>query len=153
MTENKINVLIIDDEEQILKSFKAHFRTFYNVFTAKSTAEGMIIIQSEPIHVVLCDYKMPGKDGVLFFSELVITHPNITRILITAFDYLNIAIEAINVGCTYRYVQKPWNLDELKITIDQSYSFYKLKDENAVLIERLMSNERLIKLLEENQKA
>jgi response regulator RpfG family c-di-GMP phosphodiesterase len=144
----KINVLIIDDEEQILTTFKAFFRVYYNVFTAKNTDDAMQIINQEKIQVVLCDYNMPNKDGILFFSELLITHPHISRILITAYDDLKIAIDGVNIGSIYRYVQKPWIVDELKIIIDQSFEFYNLKSKNQSLMDRLLSNDRLLNILE-----
>lgn len=151
MSNSKPNILIIDDEQQILLSFKAHFRQYYNVFTANNTVEAQELLDSHDIHVILCDYNMPGKDGVLFFSEVLITHPLISRILITAHEGLQVAMDAINIGSIYRYVSKPWNLEELKVIIDQSYNFYKLKQENEFLMERLLSNDRLIRLLEERK--
>ncbi len=151
MNNDKVNVLVIDDEETIVNTFKAHFRHYYNVFTALNTEEGIKIIEDNNIQIVLCDYNMPGKDGILFFSELVLKHPDISRILITAQDALKIAIEAINFGSIYRYVHKPWDVDELKDVIDQSYEYYRLKKENKKLMDRLMSNDRLIKILEERK--
>jgi two-component system, sensor histidine kinase and response regulator len=153
MKNSKINVLIIDDEVPTLTSFKAHFRSFYNVFTANNTVEAKEILEKNEIHVVLCDYNMPNKDGILFFSELLLTHPDITRILITAYDTLDIAIEGINIGSIYRYVHKPWDLNDLKITIDQSYDFHRMKKENELLLDRLSSNERLIALLENKNRS
>jgi DNA-binding NtrC family response regulator len=147
-----INVLIIDDEEQIVKSFKAHFRTIYNVHTATNIADAKEILAQHTIHVVLCDYQMPDKDGIIFFSEILVSHPAITRILITAYDSVSIAIEAINIGSIYKYVQKPWVLDELKASIDQSYNYYLLIKEKQDLVERLLSNDRLIKILEGDKK-
>jgi DNA-binding NtrC family response regulator len=147
----KINVLIIDDEVTILNSFKAHFRKIYNVFTATNVDDGQQILDGNGIQVLLVDYNMPKKNGILYLSEVTLTNPNVSRILITAHDELKVAIEGVNFGNIYRYVQKPWDLDELKIIIDQSNEFYQLKKDNELLLERLWSNDKLIKLLEDKK--
>jgi DNA-binding NtrC family response regulator len=151
MNKHKITILLVDDETQILNTYKAALRTSFDVLTANSCDEAVKLLQSNEIHVILVDYGMPDKDGILFLSEVLLTHPDITRILMTAHDKLTVAIEAINIGSIYRYVQKPAIMEELTVIIEQSYEFHKLKKENERLIERLMSNERLIRLLESKQ--
>jgi DNA-binding NtrC family response regulator len=149
---NKMQLLFIDDEKSALQSFVAQFRTDFKIFTAENIDDARKIIEKENINVVLCDYMLKGTDGIQFFSELKISHPNISRILITGLDGTKIALDAINIGNIYRFVQKPWDEYELKIVINQAYEHNKLILENIAMMERLMSNEKLIQMLTELKK-
>jgi len=131
---DKIKVLYIDDEGINLLAFKASFRRIFEVFTAKSADEGIDVLKSHPIEVVLSDQRMPGKTGVDFFEEIKDLYPTPIRILITAFSDIESIIDAVNKGNIYRYVTKPWSNFELQLTIENSHKLYKLKEENNNLI-------------------
>ncbi|MDG1476296.1 MAG: response regulator [Vicingaceae bacterium] len=129
----KIKVLYIDDEPLNLSAFKASFRRDYEIFTAKSAEEGMAILKNHPIEVILSDQKMPGKTGVDFFEVIAKSHPTPMRILITAYSDINAIIDAINKGNVYRYITKPWDNYELKLTIENAHQIYALKEQNKNL--------------------
>lgn len=127
---DKIKVLYIDDEQINLSAFKASFRREFEIFTAISADEGLEILNTHPIEIVLSDQKMPGKTGVDFFEEIKMKHPTPMRILITAYSDIESIIDAINKGDVYRYITKPWNNYELQLTIENAHEIYKLKEEN-----------------------
>src|SRR4029078_899001 len=115
------NILYVDDEENNLNSFRAALRRDYNVFTAISGEEGMEILSKNDIHVVVTDKRMPDMTGVQFLQRIPGDQDNI-RIILTGFTDMESIIEAINTGKVYRYIKKPWVIDEIKIMIDKSLS-------------------------------
>jgi len=140
---NQFNVLYVDDEENNLNSFRAALRRNYNVFTALSGDEGIDIISHNDIHVVVTDQRMPNMTGVQFLQHIPSDQDNI-RIILTGFSDIESIIEAINTGMVYRYIRKPWDKDELKITIDNAIETVTLRRNNKKLITELQaSNEHL----------
>ncbi|MGZ8556933.1 MAG: adenylate/guanylate cyclase domain-containing protein [Chitinophagaceae bacterium] len=137
------NVLYVDDEENNLNSFRAALRRTYNIFTAQSGEEGMEVISKNDIHVVVTDQRMPNMTGVQFLQHIPVDQDNI-RIIITGFSDMESIIEAINTGKVYRYITKPWDKDELKITIDNAMETVMLRRNNKHLINELqLHNEQL----------
>ena len=129
----KIKVLYIDDEVINLQAFKATFRRQFDIHLAKSAEEGFEILKNNPIEVVIADQRMPNKTGVDFFESIIDVHPNPIRILLTAYSDINAIIDAINRGNVYRYVTKPWSEYDLKLTIENAYQLYLLKEQNNKL--------------------
>ena len=137
------NILYVDDEENNLNSFRAALRRDYNVFTALSGEEGMEILSRNDIHVVITDQRMPHMTGVQFLQRIPGDQDNI-RIILTGFTDMDSIIEAINTGKVYRYIKKPWDKDELKITIDNAVETVMLRRNNKKLIYELqVNNEQL----------
>ena len=68
MSEEKLQVLYVDDERHNLTSFKATYRRDFSVHTAESAKEGLKILKEKEIHVVLSDQRMPEMTGVEFFK-------------------------------------------------------------------------------------
>lgn len=129
----KIKVLYIDDEVINLQAFKATFRRQFDIYLAKSADEGTEVLKNNPIEVVIADQRMPNKTGVDFFESILDIHPNPIRILLTAYSDINAIIDAINKGQVYRYVTKPWSEYDLKLTIENAYQLYLLKEQNNKL--------------------
>jgi signal transduction histidine kinase len=127
MTAPTVRVLYIDDEENNLQAFKASFRRQYEIYTANSADEGLKIIQSLPVHVIIADQKMPGMTGVEFFKQITHSHPDPMRILLTGYTDIEALADAINHGDIYRYITKPWNDLELHNSIKNAYDAYKTK--------------------------
>lgn len=137
------NVLYVDDEENNLTSFRAALRRYYNIFTAKSGEEGMEIIAENDIHVIVTDQRMPGMTGVQFLQHIP-DEPDNIRMILTGFSDIEAIIEAINTGQVYRYITKPWDKDDLKITIDNALDAVRLRRDNKHLIAELKEhNEQL----------
>ncbi len=133
------NVLYVDDEENNLNSFRAALRRHYNIFTALSGEIGMDILTKNDIHVVVTDQRMPDMTGVQFLQHIPGDQDNI-RIILTGFSDMESIIEAINTGKVYRYITKPWDKDELKITIDNAIETVMLRRNNKQLIRELQEN-------------
>jgi signal transduction histidine kinase len=144
MEENsKPKVLYLDDEQDNLLVFKASFRRFYDVYTAESGKEGLAIVENNDIAVIITDQRMPGMTGVEFLKQLPEELMAI-RMVLTGYSDVASIIEAINSGKVYRYITKPWDRDELKMTIDNAIEAHQLKRKNQDLIAELQkTNEKL----------
>lgn len=139
-----VNVLYVDDEENNLIAFKASFRRNFNIFTAISADEGKKILHENEIHVLITDQRMPGTLGTELLAQAVKDNPDQIRILLTGFSDIEAIKDAINRGQIYHYLQKPWNDQELRETIENAYQVYHLKRKQKELSEQLMiTNEQL----------
>jgi response regulator RpfG family c-di-GMP phosphodiesterase len=142
--ESKINVLYVDDEENNLLAFKASFRRYFNIFTAISADEGKKILAEHEIHVLITDQRMPGTLGTELLAQAVKDYPDQIRILLTGFSDIEAIKDAINRGQIYHYLQKPWNDQELKETIENAFQVYHLKKKQQELSRQLLvTNEQL----------
>ncbi|SHG01040.1 response regulator [Pedobacter caeni] len=133
-----INVLYIDDETHNLNSFKAGFRRMFNVFTAESAIEGRKVLETELIHVIITDQRMPVTTGIEFLESIIPDFPDPIRILLTGYSDINAVIDAINKGQVYKYIAKPWMAEDLRINIEKAYEIYSLRKENRELTEKLL---------------
>ncbi len=120
-------VLFVDDEQNILNAVKRLF--IYdpvNVLTATTALEGMELIKSNTVSVIVSDNMMPGMNGIDFLTLTKTVSPDSVRILMTGYADLHAAIEAINRGEVFRFVTKPWNDMELRQTVLASIDRYKI---------------------------
>ncbi len=132
MKESKPRILIVDDEENNLNSFKSCFRRHYKIFAAVHVDDAFKILEKEDIEIVLTDQRMPKISGVEFLEQVVEKYPHTIRMLLTGFDDFKPAIQAVNQGAIYKYISKPWNEDELKNTIDNAVETYR----NRMLLQK-----------------
>jgi len=144
MSKDKINILYVDDEQNNLVSFKATFRIKYNVHTALSGDEAMRIIESTPIDVIITDQRMPNMTGVEFLEKVLETHPEPMRILLTGYADMSAVVDAVNKGKIFHYLSKPWNEEELSMSIERAYEVYQEKKNIVDLNDKLAtSNDQL----------
>jgi phosphoserine phosphatase RsbU/P len=144
VSQEKYRILYVDDEVDNLIIFKAAFRRYYDVHTASSAREGMDILKTHDIQVLITDQRMPEITGVEFLENVISDYPETVRMILTGFSDVEAIIQAINKGRVYQYITKPWDTDELKITIDNALESYRLKNENRKLIQDLKEvNQRL----------
>lgn len=137
MAEGKINILYVDDEQNNLVSFKATFRLKYNIHTAISGEEAIKILKNNPIEIIITDQRMPNMTGVEFLESILEEHPEPIRILLTGYADLNAVIDSVNKGKIFHYLTKPWNEEELDMTIKRAFEVYSLRKEEKVLTEKL----------------
>src|SRR5471030_642218 len=137
MAANKISILYVDDEENNLFSFKATFRIKYQVTTALSGDEALKILETKPVHIIITDQRMPEMTGVEFLEKVLLKYPDPMRILLTGYADMAAVVDAVNKGKIFHYLAKPWNEEELDMTINRAYQKYlekaKLKKMNEQL--------------------
>ncbi len=151
-----VKILCVDDEPNVLKSLIRLFMDEdYEVLTAESGEDGLKELEdNQDVQVVISDYRMPGMNGVDFLKQVCEKYPDTVRIVLSGYADTAAVVDAINEGQIYKFIPKPWNDDELKVTIAKAAEVYFLRRENSALNEMLQrSNEELTILNENLEKA
>ena len=130
-------VLYVDDESENLRAFELAFRREYEIYTAESGSEALDLINRLPIAVVLSDHRMPGMTGTEFLSRVRTVDPRIVRLLVTAYGDAETLADAVNNGNIYRYIAKPWGLEEMRLAVSQAIDLYALESEREGLLAEL----------------
>jgi signal transduction histidine kinase len=146
----KYTILYVDDEESNLRIFKNTFRREYNILTATSGAEGLEILEKEHVDLILTDQRMPGMTGVDFLKNAIKKHPELNRILVTAYTDYEILREAVNEVKIFQYIEKPWDQDDIKGTIDNALELHRLRQENINLTSTLSENNKILNTINED---
>jgi signal transduction histidine kinase len=131
------SILYVDDEESNLKGFKSIYFTDYTIYTAISGKEALEILSNHEVHIIITDQKMPGMTGVEFLSNTMSKYPDPIRIILTGYSDIEALMKAINECGIFRYLTKPWNEQEMNMTINQALDTYNLRKENGELIKKL----------------
>lgn len=141
----KHRILYVDDEMDNLIVFRSAFKRDYEIITANSGYEAQNLFQQHAIDLVITDQRMPGMTGIELLKDLP-DEPDSIRMVLTGFSDVEAIIEAINIGKVYKYITKPWDKNELKLTIDKALETLELRKENKSLIHELLeANEMLEK--------
>ena len=131
----KRTVLFVDDEERILRSLERGLLDEpYNRLFAKSGRKALEILQQEEVHVIVVDMRMPEMSGLELLRIVKEEYPHIIRLVLSAFTQITTLLTAINQGEIFRYITKPWRLEEeFKPTIRQALEYYDLHKERDSL--------------------
>lgn len=136
-------ILVVDDEQSIreffqilLKRMSAEGDYQFEMVSAEDGQKALELIEKQSFDVVISDLKMPRLSGLELLKKVKPAQPHIVFILITAFDTSETAVEAMKVGA-YDYIPKPFNVDEIKLTILSALNLKKLELENQQLKEEL----------------
>ena len=112
----------------------------YEILTAESGKEGLEILEDQPdIQLIISDYRMPEMDGVEFLRRAYEYSPETIRIVLSGYADTASVVAAINEGRIYKFIPKPWNDDELKVTIEKAIEVFFLRRKNEHLAEKLMA--------------
>lgn len=151
MSDKKITILYVDDEENNLISFKATFRIKYTILTALTAGEAMKMLEAGPVEIIITDQRMPEITGVEFLEKVIEKFPDPMRILLTGYADMNAVIEAVNKGKIFHYLSKPWNEEELDATISRAFEAFQKNREIKEMNEKLViSNNQLEFLARQN---
>lgn len=137
--EKKYNILYVDDEVINLRIFKTSFRRHYNVFVAEGGNEGLQLLEEEEIHVIISDQRMPNMTGTEFLEKTLEKHPDVIRIILTGFADIEVIVQAVNSCNIYRYITKPYDMADMKLTLDQAIESLITRRQRDSLVEQLSS--------------
>ena len=128
MTEQtQRTVLLVDDEPNVLNALKRLLRRDgYRILTAGSAREGLEMLATHNVQVILSDQRMPGMSGTEFLSRVRELYPQTIRIILSGYTELESVIDAINRGAIYRFFTKPWNDDALRTDIRAAFGHHTL---------------------------
>lgn len=137
--DEPVRILFVDDEVNVLRSLQ---RTFldddYEILTASSGVRALSKLEEvPPVQVVISDYRMPEMNGIEFLREVRRRWPETVRIVLSGYADTGVVISAINDGEIYKFIPKPWNDDELRITIINALERYFLNRKNMELTDAL----------------
>ncbi len=133
-TKTSRTILFVDDEPNILSSLKRLFRPDgYHILTANSGTEGLEIIQTHQVDVIMSDQRMPVMTGVEFLRQAKVICPDTIRIVLSGYTELQSITDAINEGAIYKFLTKPWNDEQLREQIAEAFKQKEMSDENRRL--------------------
>ncbi len=107
MPDEKAKLLVIDDDESIRKVLTVTLRDGgYEVLAAEDGEEGLKIFAEEQPDIILCDLRMPGKDGISVLKEIKARDPDKEVIVISAYADMDLAIKALQLKAS-DFITKP----------------------------------------------
>ena len=145
----KSKLLLVDDEPNLTSALvRSLDRTQFEIFTADSAQQGLMILAGNDIDVVVSDERMPGMTGSQFLTEVRKKWPNTIRMILSGQADLEAAVRAINEGEVYRFLLKPCHPKELEMTILQGLQHKKLVAQSRRLLQEHQKTQNLLEELE-----
>ncbi|MFV0348233.1 MAG: sigma-54-dependent transcriptional regulator [Halodesulfovibrio sp.] len=130
MHSKSYSVLVIDDEESILKLLERELATTERlVETASSGRAAREKLSKRRFDVIISDIRLPDADGLDLLTEFRSMYPDVEIILITGHGDIDNAVEAMRIGA-YDYIPKPFNLDRIELVVERAYQRSCLQREN-----------------------
>ncbi len=122
-------MLIVEDEETLRLSLRMALRAEgYNVLCTEKGEEALKIVEKELVDLVILDIRLPGMDGLQTMGKIKELDPTILTIVMTGYADVETAVRAMKMGA-YDYINKPFELDEMKLVISKALETQKLKME------------------------
>ncbi len=130
-------ILFVDDEKNVLNSLKRVFRQEnYRILTAVDGEEALEILGREKCQLMISDYMMPKMDGAELLREVKKNYPDMIRIMLTGHADMNAVLAAVRDGAVYKFILKPWNDDDIRVTVALALEQYDLIQNNKILIKQ-----------------
>ena len=133
------NLLVVDDEPLGLKLIERTFaaEADMDVRVATSPVRGLEIADRQELDLVISDQRMPQMDGLAFLARVRDRRPRAHRILLTAYPEMEVVLRAINEGLVYRFVLKPWDLDDMRVSVRRAVEAKRLADAHESMSAKL----------------
>jgi len=143
------SILIVDDEKNILNSLRRVLMDEnYHIVTAQSGEQGLLMLKNHDIDLVVSDQNMSGMSGLEFLKKAKLKYPHIASIMLTAQADMEAVKKAVNEVGAYKFILKPWNEDDFKISVRRALELQELTMERDSLLEKIKTQEVLFKELE-----
>ena len=139
MTTAANKVLFVDDDANILASFKRRLGRRFDLTTVLGGAEGLAELKNGPVAVVVSDQRMPKMDGVEFLRRVKRASPDTVRIMLTGNTDVDTAIHAVNEGSIFRFYTKPCSPETLAEGITAGLRHFNLATTEKQLLERTLA--------------
>jgi len=135
----KRTVLFVDDEQKILRSLKRGLLDEpYKTLFANSGKETLEILQKNEVHVIVTDMRMPEMTGLELLRTVKKEYPHIVRMVLSGYTQITTLLTAINQGEIYKFITKPWKLEEeFKPAVRQAVEYYNIHNERDRLLAEL----------------
>lgn len=141
-------LLLVDDEPSILAALRRVFqRENYQLHFARNGVEAIKILASQDIHLVISDFMMPEMNGSELLAQVRERWPATIRIMLTGHANTDAVMGSIRDGAVYRFILKPWNDDDLRLTIALALEQYALQQRNRTLEQQNQKQHRDLETL------
>jgi len=127
----KKTVLFVDDEEKILASLKRGLLDEpYKTLFASSGKKALEILERNQVHVIVTDMRMPEMSGLELLKAAKKEYPNVIRMVLSGYTQISTLLTAINQGEIFRFITKPWKLEEeFKPAIREAAEYYDFQNQ------------------------
>lgn len=142
-------ILIVDDEAANLRALERLFREDYEVLTAGSGSEAVELLRQHDVAALITDQRMPEMTGTELLMTTISLRPRMVRMILTGYTDVDALVAAINGGQVYKYINKPWDNEELKTTVTRALEHFEAHKESYELA---LANERLVARMKEIEK-
>ncbi|KAF0865026.1 sigma-54 dependent transcriptional regulator [Pseudomonas sp. LD120] len=124
------NLLVVDDEPKLCDLLSSALsQNGVQVFTASNGLHALKVLEQEDIDLVISDWRMPGMDGPQLLAEIKLRYPQLPVIVMTAYSTVKNAVQSMRNGA-YDYIAKPFDIDELDITVSKALQFRDILKDN-----------------------
>ena len=132
-------ILFVDDEEKILRSLQRGLMDEpYDLLFANSGKEALQILSEHEVHVIVTDMRMPEMSGLELLRAVKEKYPKIVRLVLSGYTQVTTLLTAINQGEIFKFITKPWKLEEEFISVlRQAVEYYNLRDERDRLLQEV----------------
>jgi len=146
--EVRYRILMVDDEPNVLSALKRVFRQEnYDVVTANNGDEALNELSRGRFQIVISDFKMPEMNGGELLKQIKNLYPETIRIMLTGHADTDAVVSAVKEGAVYKFVLKPWNDDDLRVTVGLALEQYDLIKKNRALKKENTRNSKEISSL------
>lgn len=143
MTEQDVKILLVDDEPNVLSALSRLLKQ-YQITTATSGEDALMLAKDQSFNVVISDYRMPGIDGIEFLILFKHIQPEAIRMMLTGHADLQGAQQAINEAQVFRFINKPWSKVELLNAIEGGLAHQRILKENKALADQVRKQQALL---------
>lgn len=147
--ERPPRILIVDDEPSVRSALRRTLRKEgYELSFAESAAEALEMLSRDQPDLIVSDHLMPEMTGLEFLQRCRLLYPEVGRIVLTGQAEMETVVAAINDGAVFRFLTKPWDDDEVKLTVHLAIRRVRMERENTRLLGLVEHQARRIQELE-----
>jgi DNA-binding NtrC family response regulator len=148
MTEH--TVVIVDDEPNVLNALGRLLRgENYTLSTTTNPTDVVDLVRRTPVSLIISDYEMPELNGIELLKTVKAISPETIRIILTGKADMQATVQAINEGEVFRFITKPWDDEDLKITVRHALMQYDLWIDNRQLVRTVQAQHDALREIEE----
>jgi two-component system, sensor histidine kinase and response regulator len=145
-TKQKPTILIVDDELINLENLRMSLRREYNIIMAECGEQALVQLkETHPITIIIADFNMPGMKGDVFLEHASLLQPSAVRMILSGHAHHKIEdmISSINRGKIFRYIQKPFQIEEVYEAIQSAVKYYHVQQQLSQTQEELVQAQKL----------
>jgi DNA-binding NtrC family response regulator len=143
-------ILVVDDEPKLCDLLVSALQSDeLQVLTAANGVAALQVLEQQSVELIISDSRMPGMDGAALLAEIKVRYPLLPVIVMTAYSTVKNAVQAMRNGA-YDYIAKPFDIDELEVTVHKALQFGDILRDNARLRAELDVHQQIDSLVGES---